>query len=189
MGRTRNPISRLWLQHTSRIYHIPLPFVSKFFSVTYCMNPILRGSSDILCNKYNDIRLYEDQNMSATHREALRAACDTRVVFDRFALQRKRWLQSNQQLFGHIRVYEEHYCRTYPGLCRYTYCSRRLNSDQSFTTVPFIIIRDMPSEMWEQGLKPSRFQLFVVYFAKPSASPVLYWCETWGSCIKEQTYA
>ena len=102
VGRTRNPVSHLWLQHTSRIYHIPLPFVSKFFSVTYCMNLVLRDSSDILCNKNNGIRLYEDQNMSATHREALRAAWDTRVAFDRFALQRKRGLQDNQQLSGHI---------------------------------------------------------------------------------------
>ena len=173
----------------SRIYHIPLPFVRKFFNVTYCTNLILRDSSDILCNKNNDLRLYEDQNMSATHREGLRAARDTRIAFDRFALQRKRGLQANQQLSGHIWVYEEQYYRTYPGLCRYTYCSRRLNSDQSFTTVPFIIIQDMPSEMWEQGLKPSRFQLFVVYFAKPSASPALYWCETWGCCVKERRYA
>jgi len=76
--------------------------------------------------------------MSTRHREALRAACDTRVAFDRFALQRKRGLQANQQLSGHIWVHEEHYYRTYRGLCRYTYCSRKHNSDQSFTTVPFI---------------------------------------------------
>jgi len=68
-----------------------------------------------MLKKNNDIRLYEDQNMSATHREALRTACDTRVAFDRFALQRKRGLQANQQLSGHIWVYEEHYYRTYPG--------------------------------------------------------------------------
>lgn len=70
VGRARNPLWHLWLQHTSRIYHIPLPFVSKFFSPTYCMNLILRDSSDIICN-INDIRLSEDQNMSATHRVAL----------------------------------------------------------------------------------------------------------------------
>jgi hypothetical protein len=64
------------------------------------MNLILRDPSDILCNE-NDIRLYEDQNMNATHRVALRAACDTRVAFDRFALQRKQGLQANQQLSGH----------------------------------------------------------------------------------------
>jgi len=173
----------------SRIYHIPLPFVNKCFIVTFCMNMILRDSPDIVCNKNNDIRLYEDQNMSATHREALRAACETRVAFYRFVLQRKRGLQANQQLSGHSWVYVEHNYRAYPGLWRYTYCSRRINSDQSFTTVPFINIQDMPSEMWKQGLEPSRFQLFVVYFANPSASPVLYWCETLSSCIKERTYA
>lgn len=66
------------------------------------MNLILRDSSDILRNKNNDIRLYEGQNMGATHREALRAACDMRVAFDRFAVQRKRGLQANQLLSGHI---------------------------------------------------------------------------------------